>query len=226
MTKYTSVFTTIGLNLVLLISSFQKSPDPAQTPSGPACSSTADDGAIYTAVIRRTLLDVEPDYDTSPNSGAIHGKSRVVLSTQTQEYPPGMGTSTRFGGEAREKLLGSASAETRSDFDARAKLHCDVARSIEPQGTIIFVTANDVAVLAANDSGGWDAFHKKYPNAFGLTFVSAIGFNTSHDEALVYLGNQCGISCGTGYFALLRKKKGKWEVWNIANIWALLAPSN
>jgi hypothetical protein len=131
-----------------------------------------------------------------------------------------MGTSTSFGGKARQELLAAAAAETKSDFDARAKLHCDVTRSIEPQGTIIFVSANDVAFLAANGSGGWDAFHKKYPNAFGLTFVSAIGFNTSHDQALVYLGNTCGISCGSGYFVLLRGKKGKWEVWNIARIWA------
>lgn len=220
MTKYTSVLTAIGLNLVLLISSFQKSPDRAQTPSGPACSSTADDGAIYSAVIRATLLDVEAVYDTAPNSGAIHGKNGVVLSTQTSGYPPGMGTSTSFGGKARQELLAATAAETKSDFDARAKLHRDVTRSIEPLGTIIFVTANDVAVLTANDSGGWEAFHEKYPNAFGLTFVSAIGFNTSHDQALVYLGNTCGISCGSGYFVLLGEKKGKWEVWNIARIWA------
>jgi hypothetical protein len=220
MAKHTSVLTTIGLNLMLLIPSFQKSSDPAQTPAGPACSSTADDGAIYSAVIRGTLLEVQAVYDTAPNSGAIHGKNSVVLSTQSSGYPPGMGTSTSFGGKARQELLAAAAAETKSDFDARAKLHCDVTRSIEPQGTIIFVSANDVAFLAANGSGGWDAFHKKYPNAFGLTFVSAIGFNTSHDQALVYLGNTCGISCGSGYFVLLRGKKGKWEVWNIARIWA------
>jgi hypothetical protein len=220
---FTVLFSVLTVSIVCwcqTVSSFQKSLDPGQMPSGPACSSTADDGAIYSAVIRRTLLDVQAVYDTRANSGTKHGKSRVVLSTQTQGYPPGMGTSTTFGVEARQKLLGSASAETKSDFDARAKLHCDVTKSIEPQGTIVFVTANDVEVLAANDSGGWDAFHKKYPNSFGLTFVSAIGFNTPHDQALVYLGNQCGISCGSGYFVLLRKKRGKWEVWNMASIWA------
>lgn len=216
MIKYASVLATIGLNLVLFVSSYQKSPDPAQTPSGPACSSTADDAAIYSAVIGGTLLK------------EANGKSRVVLFTQTEGYPPGMGTSTSFGGKARQELLGSAAAETKSDFEARAKLHCDVTRSVEPQGRIIFATAKDVVgVLSANDPGAWDAFQKKYPNAVGLTFVSAIGFNTSHDQALVYLGNQCGISCGSGYFVLLKKNKhGKWEVWNIANIWASSAPSN
>jgi hypothetical protein len=208
MTKCSWVLATIGLNLMLFVPSFQKSSDPTQTPSGPACSSTADDADIYSAVIHGTLLKEE------------NGQSRVVLFAQTSAgYPPGMAASTSFGAKARKELLDSAAAETKSDFDARAKLHCEVTKSIEPQGRIIFVTAKEVEPLFATHSGGWDAFQKKYPDAVGFTIVSAIGFSTSHDQALVYLGNSCGILCGSGYFVLLQKKDGKWEVQSIANIW-------
>ena len=68
-------------------------------------------------------------------------------------------------------------------------------------------------------AGGWKDFAAKYPNAAGFTIVSAIAFDASHRQALVYVGNSCGMLCGTGYVVLLEKKKDKWIAAKTAKIW-------
>ena len=49
--------------------------------------------------------------------------------------------------------------------------------------------------------------------------MSAIGFDASHHQALVYVGNSCGMLCGNGYVLLLEKKKDKWVAAKTAKIW-------
>ena len=49
--------------------------------------------------------------------------------------------------------------------------------------------------------------------------MSPIGFNAPHHQALVYVGNSCGMLCGAGYLVLLEKKKDKWVVQKTAQIW-------
>jgi hypothetical protein len=68
-------------------------------------------------------------------------------------------------------------------------------------------------------ASGWKDFAQKYPNTTGVTIVSAIGFDASHRQALVYVGNSCGMLCGSGYVVLLEKKKDKWMATKTAKIW-------
>ena len=68
-------------------------------------------------------------------------------------------------------------------------------------------------------ASGWKDFTAKYPNAAGFSIVSSIAFDASHRQALVYVGNSCGMLCGTGYVVLLEKKKDKWIAAKTAKIW-------
>jgi hypothetical protein len=47
----------------------------------------------------------------------------------------------------------------------------------------------------------------------GLLFeVSAVGFNSDHTRALVYVGHYCGRTCGSGMYHLMAKTAGRWDV--------------
>ena len=56
----------------------------------------------------------------------------------------------------------------------------------------------------------WTTFYKTYPNSSGLIFLSKVGFNNRHDQALVYVARTCGGLCGVGSYFLLGKANGKW----------------
>jgi hypothetical protein len=201
------VFAALGLNLLLVASSGQTWARKSNSPEV-ACSNFADDSEIYGVAIHETLMKGD------------HTDDQILLLDQTSAgYPPGMGAWTSFGGEKRKELLDAAASKTKSDFEARTKLHCDVPKNIEPHSKIVFVTSKEEDELFSGGRDDWGAFKKKYPRASGFAIVSAIGFNATHDQALVYLGTSCGGLCGSGYLVLLTMKDGKWQVEKVANLW-------
>jgi hypothetical protein len=64
-----------------------------------------------------------------------------------------------------------------------------------------------------------DEFNKKYPRAAGYWEFSRPGYNTTHNEAIVYLANHCGGLCGTGNLVFLRKENGQWKVVRGRMLW-------
>jgi hypothetical protein len=59
---------------------------------------------------------------------------------------------------------------------------------------------------------GWKNFYRKYAGTKGLITFSRVGFNQNLDEALVHLVAQSGLNSGSNFFALLRKRNGRWQV--------------
>ena len=52
-----------------------------------------------------------------------------------------------------------------------------------------------------------------YTQLGGILELSRVAFNPTMNQALVYLGYECGMLCGTGYFFLLNKdRNGTWVV--------------
>jgi hypothetical protein len=187
--------------------SSQKTSSSAQSPSATTCATFPDDAAIYSAALTRVILKDRND------------RRQIVLLSQTSAgYPAGMASFTASSTPDKKELLDSASTEAKSDFDAKAKLNCDLAGSTELKTSVVFMTPAERDELFSKASG-WRDFAQKYPNAAGFTIVSSIGFNQSHNEALVYVGNSCGMLCGTGYVVRLEKKKDKWIAAKTAKIW-------
>ncbi len=185
----------------------QKPSKPAQSPSAATCATSPDDAAIYSAALNKVLLKDRDD------------KRQIVLLSRTSSaYPPGMAAFTASSTPDKKELLEAASTATKNDFDAKAKLNCDLTTSTELKTSVVFITPAERDELFSKASG-WRDFAQKYPNAAGFTIVSAIGFNHSHNEALVYIGNSCGMLCGTGYVVRLEKKKDKWVAAKTAKIW-------
>jgi hypothetical protein len=202
------VLKALGLNFMLIAFLTQVSQKATPKPPEVACSNTPDEAEIYSAAIHDTLLKDD------------QSEHQIVLLDETfAGYPPGMSASTSFGGKAKKELLEASGAETKSDFDARTRLHCSVTTNIEPRSRIVFVNPKEEEMLFPGGAGNWSKFKKHYPRASGFTVMSAIGFNGAHDQALLYVGTSCGDLCGSGYFVLLTKKDGQWQVEKVANIW-------
>jgi len=187
--------------------SSQKPSPSAQSASAVTCATSPDDDAIYSAALTKVILKDRND------------KRQIVLLSQTSAgYPAGMASFTASSTPDKKELLDSASTEAKNDFDAKAKLNCDLTGSTELKTSVVFMTPAERDELFSKASG-WRDFAQKYPNAAGFTIVSSIGFNQSHNEALVYVGNSCGMLCGTGYVVRLEKKKDKWIAAKAAKIW-------
>jgi len=185
----------------------QKPSAPAQSTSAATCATSPDDAAIYSAALTKVVLKDRDD------------KRQILLLSQTSAgYPPGMAAFTASSTPDKKELLDSASTATKNDFDAKAKLNCDLTTNAELSAAVVFMSPQESGELFSKGSG-WKDFAQKYPNAAGFTILSAIGFDASHRQALVYIGNSCGMLCGTGYVVLLEKKKDKWIVAKTAKIW-------
>ena len=69
---------------------------------------------------------------------------------------------------------------------------------------------NEIKSKLANSKRGIEEI---YLNLGGMLELSRVAFNPANTQALVYLGYDCGILCGTGYFFLLNKDRtGAWVV--------------
>ena len=56
----------------------------------------------------------------------------------------------------------------------------------------------------------WISYYRKFPDVRGFVMLSRIGFNTSRNQALIYVGSRCGPGCGDLHFLLLQKENGVW----------------
>jgi hypothetical protein len=73
--------------------------------------------------------------------------------------------------------------------------------------------------IFGQNQSGWEIFYNRYPQAPGLTTLSRIGFNTSFDQALVYIGTQSNWLAGAGYYILLKKVNQTWAIDQQVMIW-------
>jgi hypothetical protein len=67
--------------------------------------------------------------------------------------------------------------------------------------------------------GYWRTYYAAYPRSYGATRLSAIGYDQSVENALVYVEHGCGGLCGSGNIVLLHREQGRWRVVKIEMTW-------
>ena len=92
----------------------------------------------------------------------------------------------------------------------------DAAYPISPDMNIggsytLLSLAGRQKIFGENQSG-WEIFYERYPQAPGITTLSRVGFNNLLDQALVYIGTQSNWLAGSGYYILLKKVDGAWNI--------------
>lgn len=83
----------------------------------------------------------------------------------------------------------------------------------------VLLTDEQVKQIFDINTSGWDVFYTRYPNSPGLTSVSRVGFNADFTQALVYIGTQSHWLVGSGYYVLLEKVDGKWQIIGEVMVW-------
>jgi hypothetical protein len=66
---------------------------------------------------------------------------------------------------------------------------------------------------------GWNKFHRKYPNCYGIIRLSNIVFNESQDRAIMYIENFKGSLDGSGDIVIMRKTNNTWTIELQINQW-------
>lgn len=62
----------------------------------------------------------------------------------------------------------------------------------------------------------WRRFFARFPNTFGSTSVTSVGYNNTGDRAVVYVWHGCGGLCGEGNWVLFQRTGNKWRVIRIS----------
>jgi hypothetical protein len=86
----------------------------------------------------------------------------------------------------------------------------------------VVVTQKDLLAFFSRNGGSWPAFYKQYPDSGGYVEVSAVGFDRSKTQAMVYVSHYCGGLCGGGSYHLLEKSGGTWREADVPGISACM----
>lgn len=115
-------------------------------------------------------------------------------------------------------------SKTFPDFKAKNARSFDLDRKIPGVPSYALVPHEELDKLwdncaQAKQECGWDLFYNKYPDSSGIVTLSRVGFASTGEDALVYLGNRRHWKSGTGYLVLLHKSGGEWAVVKSAVVW-------
>jgi len=119
---------------------------------------------------------------------------------------------------ARERAVMSVELDTVADYvHKNEQQHELFLKDLGIQNELI--SREEVAQFFRKDGGGWEAFYHRFPGSLGLVSFSKVGFNSTHDQAFVYVAMTCQDTCGEGEYILLEKESGQWNVKVVHPIW-------
>lgn len=171
------------------------SPEGMATPSRTVQDETY---AVYSAMIEHTIL---------------RNVKRTEIEIRRPFTQVVIGKSTVDGREYLEyEVVGLSEATKQSFLENNAKLG-----KLENKFVlrVPYVLHENNRVL-----GGTEAFYDLYPGAQGLMYLSPIGFNQNHTQALVYVESMLGFGTGSsGYLVLMTKQNGVWQVVSVKGVW-------
>ena len=200
----------------ILLERLSPTPDFAELYASPVPPASLEEetDAVYAAFIKQHLVreDIKLIVLNAETTGGVYGGP--LSAEQEAEHEE------RFLREWTESMP-EAQFETLTDYLERDR-HRRALRPLPHLGVRqVLVGADDVHRFFPEDGMGlgWDGFYLKYPGSPGLVTFSAVGFNRDRTQAFLYAGNSCGWLCGSGGYALLEKRDGRWLVVRQQNIW-------
>src|SRR5215468_11107947 len=114
------------------------------------------------------------------------------------------------GSRMRQEFT-SISQETIDDYLAKnAKSH-QLTKSFDLKLNYILTPKEKIEEIFKSP-GWWDEFYRQFPNSNGFIGLSRAGYNSSGNQALVYMEHSCGGLCGKGHYLLLVKNDQGWVV--------------
>jgi hypothetical protein len=173
------------------------------------CSLSAEDYEVFSAVLSGLGQPEDPEESWA-------GKD-ILLSdvTAQQEFKD-----KQWGGWGfHSKSKTTPAKETQADAAAKAEDHCQVGPKLQASLSYQMISTEYLNKIFKKGGRNWEAFYKAYPKAAGYWDFSRPGYDSSHDEAMLYVGHYCGGLCGTGHLYFLKKENGHWEVLSKQMLW-------
>jgi len=117
--------------------------------------------------------------------------------------------------------LSPLSEETLKDYNHENGSTHKLENRFSGKAKVIFVTNEEISNLFKEKGvqAGWEAFYEKYPQSHGFVRFSGVGFNSSKNQALVYVASSCGGRCGQGVYYLLEKVSNEWKIKKDHMVW-------
>lgn len=184
-------------------------------PTATAHVRTAEDAAVYTAVLDATF--------------AGHNAERLIVASTTRK---GINRTDLVPGywSSLSKVEGVDSTTLR-DFETVNLEAASVPALPAAKIPVVLVDdsvfANiqrlplegDTARLFGSADRYWHKFYRRFPGSPGSTRFSRIGYSADGTQALVQMDHGCGSLCGAGEFILVAKQDGVWQIANRVLLW-------
>ena len=139
----------------------------------------------------------------------------IVLLDHTDIAPTYDGRSTLNLVKKRAPAL---LPDTLDDFESKNATPCALDYTFDLTVEYLLI-GDEVKSMAFASKTGWADFYAKYPRSQGITWVSRVGFNREHDQALVYLANRRHTLMGSGEYLLLANDRGQWRPRGLVRAW-------
>jgi len=85
-------------------------------------------------------------------------------------------------------------------------------RSLKLRIPIVLVDDQTLNAFPKDLDQYWSQFYQRYPGSSGLISLSSIGYNSKSDFAILMMYQECGVMCGNGYIAALRRVGETWGI--------------
>jgi hypothetical protein len=171
----------------------------------PDTMSTAEEYAVYSAVIESMFKNEE---------------IAIVDHTSVQDY---FGRRLRKDYQYFISALEGIEKETIDDFYTKNAKSYPLTNNFPMDAEVVFVSEEELEA-ALDDSLDWDEFYTQHPVSDGIVIFSRVGFNSDVTQALLYVGKIEGKTLGIGYYILVTKIDGQWQITRKSIIWVKFKP--
>lgn len=183
----------IFLSLVFILFSIFAQANFGQTVSEP------EEYIVYKALLKQMFID--------ENTKRLVIEGFTAADDFYNDYP-----------NVRKKLTSSFKGTTE-DFIAKNTKSYELNDKFNLEVKINILNGKERKELfkELNKKSGYDEWadvlSQKYSKGGAeIITLSRVGFNTDKNLALVFVGSQCGWTCGESNYVLLAKKEGRWKV--------------
>ena len=181
-----------------MTSLYNRETDVSLTLIAPLINQENDEADVYRALLRHSC-----------------GEQPFVVKDTTERW---WDTETETRDIESIKLAAGAHSETITNYIASNQ----VEKRLTEEGLGVncpLVSSSTYRSFFDETGRGWRDFYKTYPKTAGALSVSRVGFNDSHNEAIVYVATQCDWLCGHGEFTFLKKEGAVWRIKSSFPLW-------
>ena len=141
----------------------------------------------------------------------IYRNHGYVIMATTATDATGVDNTSQTLNYILQNMHGVAS-ETVSSFQTRNDRAYPIRPDMDLGSPYTLLTQAGRSRIFGQNQSGWEVFYNRFPQAPGITTLSRVGYNGTFDQALVYIGTQSNWLVGAGYYILLKKTNGVWDI--------------